>query len=177
MLLAEKVKSRVRDVQDFPKAGIIFKDITPVFEDPKLVDEMIQSIVSRFKAEKIDAVVGIEARGFIFGAILAHELKCRFIPIRKAGKLPYKTKSKEYSLEYGTNKIEMHIDAVAPGDRVLVHDDLLATGGTATAAGDLVQEMGGTLVGFSFIINLSFLPGAQNILNRFGVKPYNIIEY
>jgi adenine phosphoribosyltransferase len=177
MLLAEKVKSRVRDVQDFPKAGIIFKDITPVFEDPKLVDEMIQSIVSRFKAEKIDAVAGIEARGFIFGAILAHELKCRFIPIRKAGKLPYKTKSKEYSLEYGTNKIEMHIDAVASGDRVLVHDDLLATGGTATAAGDLVQEMGGTLVGFSFIINLSFLPGAQNILNRFGVKPYNIIEY
>jgi adenine phosphoribosyltransferase len=177
MLLAEKVKSRVREVQDFPKTGIIFKDITPVFEDPKLVDEMIQSIVSRFKAEKIEAVAGIEARGFIFGAILAHELKCRFIPIRKAGKLPYKTKSKEYSLEYGTNKIEMHVDAVAPGDRVLVHDDLLATGGTATAAGDLVLEMGGTLVGFSFIINLLFLPGAQNILDRFGVKPYSIIEY
>jgi adenine phosphoribosyltransferase len=177
MLLAEKVKSRVRDVQDFPKSGIIFKDITPVFEDPKLVDEMIQSIVSRFKGERIDAVAGIEARGFIFGAILAHELKCRFIPIRKAGKLPYTTKSREYSLEYGTSKIEMHIDAVAPGDRVLVHDDLLATGGTATAAGDLVQEMGGTLVGFSFIINLSFLQGAQNILHRFGVKPYNIIEY
>jgi adenine phosphoribosyltransferase len=97
--------------------------------------------------------------------------------VRKAGKLPYKTKSKEYSLEYGTSKIEMHIDAVAPGDRVLVHDDLLATGGTATAAGELVKEMGGTLVGFSFLINLSFLPGAQNILHRFGVKPYNIIEY
>jgi adenine phosphoribosyltransferase len=177
MLLPEKVKSRVRDVKDFPKPGILFKDITPVFSDPALVNEMVQAIVTRFKDEKIDAVAGIEARGFIFGSILAHELKCRFIPVRKAGKLPYKTKSKEYSLEYGSNKIEMHIDAVAPNDRVLIHDDLLATGGTATAAGELVKEMGGILIGFSFIINLSFLSGADNLQNKFGVKPYNIIEY
>jgi adenine phosphoribosyltransferase len=177
MAIADKVKSRIRDVQDFPKPGIVFKDITPVFEDPQLVKEMIDKLVSRFKASQIDAVAAIEARGFIFGSILAHELKCKFIPIRKAGKLPYKTKSQEYALEYGTAKIEMHEDAVKPGSRILIHDDLLATGGTASAAGDLVARMGGILVGFSFIINLSFLPGEHNISERFGVKPYYIVSY
>lgn len=177
MLLSEKVKSRIRDVKDFPKPGIVFKDITPVFSDPALVREMIDSIVSAFREKEVDAVAGIEARGFIFGSILAHELNCRFIPIRKAGKLPYKTKSKEYSLEYGSAKIEMHSDAIARGDRILIHDDLLATGGTATAAGELVNEAGGLVVGFSFIINLSFLSGAQNIVDHFGVKPNSIVEY
>lgn len=177
MELAEKVKSSIRDVRDYPKPGIIFKDITPVFEDPQLISEIVDNLAARFGPEKIDAVAAIEARGFIFGSMLAHHLNCRFVPIRKAGKLPYKTIRQSYALEYGTAEIEMHIDAIKPGWRVLVHDDLLATGGTASAAAHLVKALGGDLVGFSFIINLSFLPGAQNISNHFGVKPYYIIEY
>jgi adenine phosphoribosyltransferase len=177
MQLEEKVKATIRDVKDFPKPGIIFKDITPVFHNPSLVREMVDQMVSEFRTKNLDAIVAIEARGFIFGAILAHELNCRFIPIRKAGKLPYETRSREYALEYGTSKIEIHKDAIQPGWRILIHDDLLATGGTAIAAGDLVKSMGGELTGFSFIINLSFLQGAHNILTHFGVKPYYLVEY
>lgn len=177
MQLVDRIKLQIRDVKDFPKPGIIFKDITPVFNDPLLVGDMVQSMVTAFRDKQIEAVAAIEARGFIFGSILAHELGCKLIPIRKAGKLPYKTKSQEYALEYGTAKIEMHEDAIKPGTRVLVHDDLLATGGTATAAGDLIKSVGGNLIAFSFIINLSFLPGEQNILSRFAVKPYYIVSY
>jgi adenine phosphoribosyltransferase len=177
MSLAEKVKRTIRDIQDYPKPGILFKDITPVFHDPILMREIVQSLAARFRPEKIEAVAAIEARGFIFGSVLAHELNCKFIPIRKAGKLPFTSRRQEYSLEYGTAAIEMHIDAVAPGWRVLIHDDLLATGGTAIAAGELVQALGADIAGFSFIINLGFLPGEQNIVNRFGVKPYYIVEY
>jgi adenine phosphoribosyltransferase len=177
MQLANKVKALIRDVKDFPKPGIVFKDITPVLSDPALVREMIGSMVSVFRSQKIDAIAAIEARGFIFGAMLAHEMDCRFIPIRKAGKLPYKTRSQEYALEYGTSKLEVHTDAIQPGWRILMHDDLLATGGTASAAGELLSGMGGELAGFSFVINLSFLPGAQNIAQRFGVNPYYIVEY
>lgn len=177
MQLAEKLKATIRDVEDYPKPGILFKDITPVFADPLLMREIAGNIADRFRSKSIDAVAAIEARGFIFGAILAHELNCRFVPIRKAGKLPYKTRRQSYSLEYGTAEIEMHIDAVQPGWNVLVHDDLLATGGTATAGGQLIQGSGGVLAGFSFIINLAFLPGEQNIIDHFGVKPYYLIEY
>jgi adenine phosphoribosyltransferase len=175
--LEDKVRARIRDVKDFPKPGILFKDLTPVFSDPALVREMIASLVAGVGSQKIDAIAAIEARGFIFGAVLAHQLNCRFIPIRKAGKLPYKTRSQEYALEYGTARIEVHEDAILPGWRVLVHDDLLATGGTASAAGELIKGMGGELAGFSFIINLSFLPGAQNIMRRFGVNPHYILKY
>ena len=177
MQLVEKVKNTIRDIKDYPKPGILFKDITPVFADPQLVRDIVRNLADQFRSKNIDAVAAIEARGFIFGSILAHELNCRFIPIRKAGKLPYKTRREEYTLEYGTAAIEMHIDAIQPGWRVLVHDDLLATGGTAAAAAQLIKGLGGELAGFSFIINLSFLPGAQNITTRFGVKPYYIIEY
>lgn len=177
MQLTEKVKNTIRDIQDYPKPGILFKDITPVFHNPALMREIVKQIADRFRNEKIDAVAAIEARGFIFGSILAHELNCKFIPIRKAGKLPFTSRRQEYSLEYGTAAIEMHVDAVQPGWRVLIHDDLLATGGTASAAGDLVQGLGGDIAGFSFIINLSFLPGAENIYKQFGVKPYYIVEY
>jgi adenine phosphoribosyltransferase len=138
---------------------------------------MVDVLVRQFKPKNLDAIAAVEARGFILGSILAHELGCQFIPIRKAGKLPYHTKSKEYALEYGTAKIEMHEDAVQPGSRILIHDDLLATGGTAAAAGHLIQEAGGILEGFSFLINLSFLPGALNLQSAFGVKPYYLIEY
>lgn len=177
MLLADKIKASVRDVKDFPKPGIVFKDITPVFGNPGLMHEIVDAFVKKFSGQRIDAVVAIEARGFIFGAILAHQLKCRFVPVRKSGKLPYTTRSIAYALEYGTSRIEIHEDAIQPGMRVLIHDDLLATGGTASAAGDLVKSIGGELVAFSFLINLSFLPGAQNLLKKFGVKPHNLIEY
>jgi adenine phosphoribosyltransferase len=177
MLLTDKLKSKIRDVKDFPIPGIIFKDITPVFNHPELVEEIVQALVKPFADRKIDAIVAIEARGFIFGSLMAHALSCRFVPVRKAGKLPYKTKRVEYSLEYGTATIEMHEDAVWPRWNVVVHDDLLATGGTAGAAARLVKDLGATLSGFSFLINLSFLPGAQNLSRDFGVNPYYIVEY
>ena len=130
----------------------------------RLVKEIVQEIVGNFKSQRIDAVASTEARGFIFGSILAHELNCGFIPVRKAGKLPFKTRAQKYDLEYGSATIEMHEDAVKPGWRVLVHDDLLATGGTAGATRDLIQGLGGTVAGFSFLINLSFLPGEKNLM-------------
>lgn len=177
MPLVDKVKSRIRDVKDFPKPGIIFKDITPIFADPELTDEIVRELVNKFSNMRIDAVAAVEARGFIFGAILAHALKCKFIPIRKAGKLPYRTRKQEYDLEYGTSVIEMHEDAVAPGWRVLVHDDLLATGGTAVAAANLLKSMGAELAGFSFIVNLGFLPGARKLQEAFGMKPNCLVQY
>ncbi len=177
MELSEKIKQTIRDVKDYPKAGIIFKDITPVLADPALFREVVQQMVQEFKLQQIDAVAATEARGFIFGSILAHELNCRFIPVRKAGKLPYKTRSQQYDLEYGTASIEIHEDAIKPGWRVLVHDDLLATGGTAGATADLILALGGIVAGFSFVINLDFLPGRQNLMTRFGVKPHYLVSY
>lgn len=177
MLLSDKLKVSIRDVIDYPKPGIVFKDITPVLADPGLVREITRELVNRYKDSKIDAIAAVEARGFIFGSILAHELNCRFIPVRKAGKLPYKTKSMEYALEYGTASIEMHTDAVQPGWKVLIHDDLLATGGTAVATGEMIQEFGAEIAGFSFIINLGFLPG-KNILNhRFGLEADYLVQF
>jgi adenine phosphoribosyltransferase len=177
MQLKEKIKASIRDIKDYPKPGILFKDITPVLSNPLLVREIVQDTVLFYQFQKIDAIAAIEARGFIFGAILAHQLNCRFIPIRKAGKLPYKTRREQYALEYGTAEIEMHIDAVKPGWNVLIHDDVLATGGTATAAGKLVKSSGAELAGFSFIINLSFLPGANALKQYFGISPHFLIEY
>lgn len=176
-LLTQKIKEAIRDVQDYPKPGILFKDITPLFANPTLVSEVVACWVEEYKSQKIDAVLGVEARGFIFGSVLAHELNCSFIPVRKAGKLPYKVISQSYALEYGNSSIEMHIDAVKPGQRILIHDDLLATGGTAGAAADLVARAGGSIAGFSFLINLSFLPGEQNLKDRFGVNPHYMISY
>jgi adenine phosphoribosyltransferase len=177
MQLSEKIKRTIRDVKDYPKPGIVFKDITPVLADTVLRKEMVDALIQEFKFKKIDAIASTEARGFIFGSILAYELGCPFILIRKAGKLPYQTRSAEYKLEYGTAKVEMHIDAVQPGWRVLVHDDLLATGGTAAATADLIQRSQGVIAGFSFIINLSFLPGDENLQKRFGVKPHYLVNY
>lgn len=177
MSLIDQLKQTIRDVPDFPKPGIIFKDITPVFQHPELVDQIVEVLVGQFKFKRLDGIAAVEARGFIFGSVLAHELGIPFIPIRKAGKLPYHTRSKEYALEYGTAKIEMHEDAVQPGQRILIHDDLLATGGTATAAGHLIQEAGGIIAGFSFLIDLTFLPGAKNLEATFGVKPYYLLSY
>jgi len=148
-----------------------------VLADPLLMREITAAFVHTLKPLNIDAIAAVEARGFIFGAILAHELNCRFVPVRKAGKLPYKTRAQHYELEYGKASIEVHNDAFEPGWRVLVHDDLLATGGTAGAAAQLIQSFDATLVGFSFLINLGFLPGESNLIKRFGVKPHYLASY
>jgi adenine phosphoribosyltransferase len=177
MQLSERLKQTIREVPDYPRAGIGFKDITPVLVDPVLVGDIIAEMVREFKSRQIDAVVCTEARGFIFGSMLAYALQCGFVPVRKAGKLPFHTRSQDYVLEYGSASVEMHIDAIQPGSRVLVHDDLLATGGTACATADLVQSLGGTVAGFSFVINLAFLPGARNIMNRFDLSPHYLVSY
>ncbi len=175
--LAETIRKTVRDVHNYPKDGIVFKDITPVLANPILLREITRAIVNEFRPLQVDAVASTEARGFIFGSILAHELDCAFIPVRKAGKLPYKTRTQHYDLEYGSASIEMHEDAVKPGWKVLVHDDLLATGGTAAATGELIRGLGGLVAGFSFVINLSFLPGEKILEKRFGIKPHYLVSY
>lgn len=177
MQVSEKLRRTIRDVSDFPKPGIVFKDITPVLADPQLVSEIVKEIAQEFRAKQIDAVVSTEARGFIFGSILSYELGCRFVPVRKAGKLPFETRSQPYELEYGKASIEMHVDAIKPGWRVLIHDDLLATGGTAGATADLVKSFDGIVAGFSFVVNLSFLQGERNLTERFGLKPHYLVNY
>jgi adenine phosphoribosyltransferase len=177
MLLADKIKAAIRDVNDYPSPGIVFKDITPVLANPPLMREITAGLVESLGALKLDAIAAVEARGFIWGSILAHQLNCRFIPVRKAGKLPFSTRSQHYELEYGKATVEMHTDALRPGWRVLVHDDLLATGGTAGATAELVKSFGAEVAGFSFIINLAFLPGEDNLTRRFGVKPQYLVSY
>lgn len=177
MLLVDRIKRTVRDVNGYPKPGIVFKDITPLLSDPVLMREMVKDMVSRYQKLRIDAVAGIEARGFIIGSILAHELGCGFIPVRKAGKLPFHTRKQKYDLEYGTAEIEIHADACKPGSRILIHDDLLATGGTAKAAGQLIKVLGAEVAGFSFLINLGFLPGERIIKEEFGLTPDFLIKY
>lgn len=171
------LKSCIRDVQDFPRPGILFKDITPLLYDVKARAIVIDLLAAEYMNKKVEVVAAIEARGFLFGMMLAERLQVPFVPIRKAGKLPYRKKSASYSLEYGTAAIEIHDDAILPGTRVLIHDDVLATGGTAGAAASLVREMEGTLVGFSFIINLAFLPGSVNLLRQFGVEQHSLLTY
>ena len=149
----------VRDIPDFPKSGILFKDITPVLADPAAFQEVMDRFVEHAKALAPDVIAGIESRGFLFGAPLALALEKSFVPIRKAGKLPSETEQEEYVLEYGTAVIEAHRDAIMPGQRVLIIDDLLATGGTAAASARLVEKLGGEVAGFVFLIELEFLNG------------------
>lgn len=177
MQLSQSIKAIIRDVHDFPKPGIVFKDITPILAEPVIRKEIVRSIANHFRDHALDAVVAIEARGFILGSLIAQELELPFVPVRKSGKLPYKSFREEYALEYGTASIEIHQDSLELGDRVLIHDDLLATGGTATAAGQLVQKLGARVTGFSFLINLSFLPGASVLEKAFGIKPYSVVTY
>jgi adenine phosphoribosyltransferase len=159
----DQLRSAVRDVPDFPKPGILFKDITPVLADARLMNLAIDGMLEFFADQKVDKVVGIDARGFIFGALMAQRLGAGFVPVRKKGKLPWKTRGVDYSLEYGTNSVEMHVDALAPGERVVLADDLLATGGTADAALQLIRESGATLLGSVFFIELAFLEGRQKL--------------
>src|SRR5436305_14993906 len=160
---AADIERAIRNVADFPKPGIQFKDITPVLADPKLFSGCIDLLIDRFKPGQVDAVVGIDARGFIFAAAAAVELQGGFVPVRKKGKLPYQTHEEDYALEYGSATIAMHVDALKPGSRVLLIDDLLATGGTAAAAAALVQKLGARILEISFLIELSFLGGRQKL--------------
>ncbi|WP_158824931.1 adenine phosphoribosyltransferase [Mucilaginibacter lacusdianchii] len=162
-MIEQQIKSAIRDIPDFPKPGIVFKDITPILKDPILCERIIDAFVLQLSGTKIDVVAGVESRGFLFGLQLAGKLGVPFVPVRKAGKLPYTVKQKVYELEYGSATIELHTDAFKPGQHVLLHDDLLATGGTVTAASDLIQEMGGIVAGFSFVVGLSSLKGCEKI--------------
>ncbi len=171
-MLEERVKTAIRDVHDFPKEGIVFKDITPVLEDAALSNDVVEFFADHYASQNIDAVIGVESRGFLFGMSIAMKLGVPFITVRKKGKLPYKTIEYSYDLEYGSATIEVHVDSIKPGMNVLIHDDLLATGGTAGAAAELVLKENGTVAGFAFLVGLSFLNGeeklaaySQNILN------------
>jgi len=168
------IERAIRNVPDFPKPGIQFKDITPVLADPKLFSGCIDLLTDGFKSGQVDAVVGIDARGFIFAAAAAIRLGAGFVPVRKKGKLPFTTHEEEYDLEYGTATIAMHIDALKPGSRVLLIDDLLATGGTAAAAVSLVEKLGANILEISFLIELKFLNGRDRLK---GKKIRSIVTY
>ncbi|BBM71976.1 adenine phosphoribosyltransferase [Rhodothermus marinus] len=159
----ETLKQAIRTVPDFPEPGIQFKDITPVLGHPELLRLAIEALLEPFQDQEITKVVGIESRGFILGGMLAHHLDAGFVPVRKKGKLPYQTLAESYQLEYGTDTIEMHIDAIEPGDRVLIHDDVIATGGTAEATIRLVERAGGEVVGCAFLIELTELQGRKRL--------------
>ncbi len=161
--LVQAVKATIRDVPDFPKPGIVFKDITPVLASPRLFQDVVNWVGGQVAGVGIDLVVGMEARGFIFGAAVAPQIHAGFVPLRKPGKLPWRTVSASYDLEYGTAALHVHEDAIMPGDQVLIVDDLLATGGTAAAAVELVQRLGGTVVGCVFMVELDFLGGRSKI--------------
>lgn len=168
------LRELIRDVYDFPKEGIVFKDITTILQDPVGLQESVNQMQDLLKDVEFDYVVGPESRGFIFGVPIAYNMKKGFVPVRKAGKLPYKTKALTYDLEYGSATIEMHIDSIKPGDKVVIIDDLLATGGTSEAMVKLIESLGGTVVKMIFLIELTFLPGKEKL------KDYNvasIIQY
>ena len=153
----------IRDIPDFPQRGILFKDITPLLQNPAAFHASLDRLAAHYAGAGIEMVVGVESRGFIFGAPLAYLLNCGFVPVRKFGKLPHQTVTVEYSLEYGTNVVEMHTDAIRPGQRVLIVDDLLATGGTVSAAMELVEKLGGHIAGIAFLVELTFLKGREQL--------------
>jgi adenine phosphoribosyltransferase len=166
MTLQEKLSVAIRDVPDFPKPGILFKDISPIMLDAQLSNEIVDNLYQAYRDQNIEAVAGIESRGFLFGYPLAMRLGIPFILIRKQGKLPYKKTSHAYDLEYGSAVIEIHDDAVSKGQRVLIHDDLLATGGSADAAAALIKKCGGEVAGFNFLVGLNFLNGEEKLISH-----------
>jgi adenine phosphoribosyltransferase len=161
--MPQKLKAAVRDVLDFPQKGIVFKDITPILADAELFQTSIEWLASQHRGENIDAVVGIDARGFIFAGAVACNLGVGLIPVRKKGKLPYKTQTISYNLEYGKGELEIHTDALPKGGRVIIVDDLLATGGSAGAAAHLIEKIGGVVIGVDFLIELTFLNGRKKL--------------
>jgi len=168
------LRTYIRDVPDFPKPGIMFKDITPLLRSPKALQETVERLAQPFRSERVTSVAAIESRGFIFGSCVARLLDAGFIPIRKPGKLPWTKRRNEYVLEYGTDALEIHDDALTPADRVLIIDDVLATGGTAAAASALVRGFGATLVGISMVIELTFLDGRKKLD---GTMVHSLITY
>jgi adenine phosphoribosyltransferase len=171
---AAELGEYVREVADFPKPGVVFKDITPLLADAKALVATIDALAEPFVGQHVDRVVGIEARGFIIAAPVAYRLGAGLIPVRKPGKLPFTTMAIDYDLEYGTDRLELHTDSIAPGERVLIVDDVLATGGTAAATIDLVRQLGGEVVGCTFVIELAFLQGRQKL----GTVPVTaLLEY
>lgn len=176
MTIEEKLKKVIRDVPDFPKPGILFKDISTIMLDPQISNEVLDNLVDIYRNQKIEGIAGIESRGFLFGYPLAMRLGVPFILIRKEGKLPYKKISFSYELEYGFSTIELHEDAIEKGQRILIHDDLLATGGSAEAAANLIAKCGGEIVGFNFLVGLSFLNGAEK-LNKLSSNIINLVSF
>jgi adenine phosphoribosyltransferase len=168
------LEAKIRDIPDFPKRGIVFKDIMPLLADPEALHDTVEALAEFAEPRKPDVVLGAEARGFILGAALAYRLGCGFVAARKPGKLPWRTISAKYALEYGFDALELHADAIAGGARVLIHDDLLATGGTAKAKIDLVEQLGGTVVGLAFVIELEFLNGREKLD---GYDVFSLIKY
>ncbi|MEZ4302705.1 MAG: adenine phosphoribosyltransferase [Polyangiaceae bacterium] len=173
------LKSRLRNIPDFPKPGILFKDITPLLSDPRAFHIAIDLFTERFVAESVAAVIGIESRGFIFGGALAARLNASFIPVRKPGKLPYKTERVAYKLEYGEAELEMHIDSLEAGARVVIVDDLLATGGTASAAAALVHRQKAHVLAYAFVVELDFLDGRKRLLENTASAPaiYSLVHF
>ncbi len=169
-----EIKSYIRDINDFPKKGIVFKDITPLLKDHNAFKKAAQELYALIENERIDKVVGMESRGFFFAPLLAEKLSAGFVPVRKAGKLPHKVISESYSLEYGEDRLEIHEDSIQKGERVLIHDDVLATGGTAQAVCELVERLGGEIVQCNFLIELDFLNGKDK-LKDYKVK--SLIHY
>ena len=160
-----ELRAKIRDIKDFPTEGILFKDITTLLKDGPAWRFAVDSLANRYQAERVDVVVGVESRGFIFGGAVAHQLRAGFVPVRKVGKLPGKTIEVEYELEYGRDALAMHEDAITPGQRVLAVDDLLATGGTMGATLRLIEQLGGRVVGVAFMIELAFLGGREKLKN------------
>ncbi|WP_222937289.1 adenine phosphoribosyltransferase [Cytophaga sp. FL35] len=167
-------KSYIRDIQDFPKEGVVFKDITPLLKNGEALNQTVSALLELLDDKKIDKVVGMESRGFFFAPLLASKLGAGFVPVRKPGKLPAKTLQQSYDLEYGTDMLEVHQDSIAKGDKILVHDDVLATGGTAFATCELIERLGGEIVQCNFLIELTFLNGASK-LNEYPTK--SLIKY
>jgi adenine phosphoribosyltransferase len=174
VLDTERLKSLIREVPDFPQPGIVFKDITPLLADEVAFSSVIDIIVVHFGRGTVDKVVGIEARGFILASPVAYHFGAGFVPVRKSGKLPWETDAEQYELEYGTETLEIHRDAFRPGERVLIVDDVLATGGTARATAELVERLGGKVVGIACLVELSFLKGRQKLE---GYDFYSLITY
>jgi adenine phosphoribosyltransferase len=167
----EDLRAVVRDVPDFPKPGIVFKDITPILTNGKLFRASIDLFLQRCRGKEIDKIVGIDARGFLFGSVVAYELGIGFVPLRKKGRLPFKTESAKYSLEYGEAEVELHIDAIEPGEKIVLIDDLLATGGTSACAAMLIKKVGGVLLEAQFLIELEFLKGRQKL------QPFTVVSF
>jgi len=175
-MISAKLDSAIRDIADFPKPGIVFKDITPILKDAALCSEVIDEFITQLEGIQVDVIAGIESRGFLFGLMLANRLQIPFVPIRKKGKLPFKTVEEPCELEYGSAILELHSDAILPGQKVLIHDDLLATGGTVGAATRLVQKLNGEIAAYAFVISLDFL-NAREKLKQVSENIITLVSY